>query len=442
MKVELRALPAFLLHLGGAVALLWSTVVAAVPEIQHWQTESGAEVYFVPAPQLPMVDARVVFAAGAARDGDKPGLASLTNRMLSMGANGMNADTIASKLERVGAATGQGSERDMAWVSLRSLVEPSKLDPAVEVLAQMMAKPDFPQEDFEREKSRTLVALEQQQESPAAVAEKAFYEAVYGDHPYGHQPLGTKESVQALNRADLQAFHQRFYVARNAVVAIVGALDRAAAKKLAERLVAGLPAGEHAPTLPDVPALQKGKTERIAHPSTQTHVRVGQPGIKRGDPDYFPLYVGNYALGGGGLVSRLNEEVREKRGLSYSVYSYFYPMARKGPFLMAMQTRNDQTDQGLKVLQDTLRGYLKQGITADELKAAKQNITGGFPLRIDSNSDMVEYLAMIGFYKLPLDYLQRFDDRIEAVTQKQINDAFRRHLDPEDMVTVIVGGGQ
>ena len=442
MKVDVRAMAAVALRATGVVALFWSVAAIAVPEIQHWQTENGAEVYFVPAPQLPMVDARIVFAAGAARDGDKPGVASLTNRMLSMGAAGMDADTIARKLERVGAATGQGSERDMAWVSLRSLVEPSKLDPAIDVLAQMMAKPDFPKADFDREQSRTLVALEQQQESPAEVAEKAFFKAVYGDHPYGHPPLGTKESIEALTRADLQAFHQRFYVARNAVVAIVGDLDRAAATKLAERLVAGLPAGEHAPPLPKVPALEKGQTQRIPHPSTQTHVRVGQPGIERGDPDYFPLYVGNYALGGGGLVSRLNEEVREKRGLSYSVYSYFYPMARKGPFLMAMQTRNDQTDQGLKVMRDTLRGYLKQGITADELKAAKQNITGGFPLRIDSNSDMVEYLAMIGFYKLPLDYLQRFDQRVEAVTSEQINDAFHRHLDPDDMVTVIVGGGQ
>lgn len=422
------------------LALVWAGTAAAVPEIQHWQTDNGARVYFVPAPQLPMVDARIVFDAGAARDEAKPGLASLTNRMLSMGAGGMDADTIARKLEQVGAATGQGSERDMAWLSLRSLVEPEQLDPAVDVLAQMLANPDFPQQDFERERARTLVALEQQRESPAQVAEETFYRAVYGDHPYASPPLGTKQGVESLRVGDLRAFHQRFYVARNAVVGIVGDLDRAAAEQLAQRLTAGLPEGQAAPGLPEVPALQQGATERIDHPSTQTHVRVGQPGMARGGADYFPLYVGNYALGGGGLVSRLNEEVREKRGLSYSVYSYFYPMARKGPFLMAMQTRNDQAEQGLEVLRDTLRGFLEQGITDDELKAAKQNITGGFPLRIDSNQDMVEYLAMIGFYGLPLDYLQRFNERVEAVTREQVNDAFRRRLAPDDMATVIVGG--
>lgn len=426
----------------GALALVWSGVATAVPEIQHWQTKNGAQVYYVPAPQLPMVDARIVFHAGASRDGDKPGLSSLTNRMLSLGAGGMDADTIARRLEQVGAVTGQGSERDMAWVSLRSLVEPAQLDPAVDVVAAMMAKPDFPQTDFEREKGRTLVGLEQQKESPSEVAEKAFYEAVYRDHPYAHPPLGTKESVEALSRDDLVQFHKRFYVASNAVVAIVGAVDRGGAEALAERLTAGLARGEKAPPLPEVPALKQGVTERINHPSSQTHVRVGEPGMSRGDPDYFALYVGNYALGGGGLVSRLNEEVREKRGLSYSVYSYFYPMARKGPFLMAMQTRNDQAQQGLEVLRETLRGFLKQGITAAELKAAKENITGGFALRIDSNQDMVQYLAMIGFYDLPLDYLSRFNERVEAVTLDQINDAFRRRLDPEQMVTVVVGGDQ
>ena len=425
-----------------AFALLWSGAVAAVPEIQHWQTDNGARVYYVPAPELPMVDARVVFDAGAARDGDKPGLASLTNRMLRMGADGMDADAIARALEQVGAQTSQGAERDMAWASLRSLTEPDQLDPAVEVTAKMLAAPDFPEEDFQRERSRTLVALEQQKDSPSEVANKAFYEAVYGDHPYAHPPLGTREGVESLSREDLQTFHRRYYVAGNAVVAIVGDLDRAGAERLAQRLTAKLPKGEPAPELPEVPVHEKGTTERIDHPSTQTHVRVGEPGMHRGDPDYFPLYVGNHALGGGGLVSRLNEEVREKRGLSYSVYSYFYPMARNGPFLMAMQTRNDQAEQGLEVLGETLRSFLAQGITEDELKAAKQNITGGFPLRIDSNQDMVGYLAMIGFYGLPLDYLQRFNERVEAVTREQVNDALRRRLDPQHMVTVIVGGAQ
>jgi len=431
------------------VALRWLTLLAVLPaalawanpDIQHWKTSNGAQVLFVRSPDLPMVDLRVVFHAGSARDGDQSGVASLTSRMLSTGAGGLDADQIASRFGDLGADFGAGSERDMAWVSLRSLSEAKLLDPAVDTLATVLTQPSFPVADFAREQKRTLAALEQEQQSPGAVATRAFYKALYGNHPYASMPMGTADSVKALTRDDLVAFHKRYYVARNAVVAIVGDLDQAAAKALAERAVGKLPAGEAASALPPVPALAASKVVRIKRPTTQTHILMGQPGDYRGDPDYFVLYVGNHALGGGGLVSRLADEVREKRGLSYSVYSYFVPMARKGPFMMGAQTRNDQTAETIKVMRATLDKYLKQGITAKELKASKENITGGFPLHIASNKDIVGYLAMIGFYHLPLDYLDKFNGKIEAVTRKQIDTVMRARVHPDRMITVIVGGG-
>jgi zinc protease len=169
---------------------------------------------------------------------------------------------------------------------------------------------------------------------------------------------------------------------------------------------------------------------------------MGGPGMSRRDPDYFSLYVGNHILGGGGLVSRLNEEIREKRGLSYSVYSYFSPMRRKGPYVLGLQTRNDQVGQALEIARETVKRFIKEGPTAEELEAAKKNITGGFPLRIDSNAEIVEYIAMIGFYGLPLDYLDTFSANVEAVTREQIRDAFRRRVVPDRMVTVVVGGNE
>ena len=418
----------------------WTAPATADIDIQHWRTEQGARVYFVPTHELPMVDVRVVFDAGAARDHGQPGLAVMTNHMLMQGAGGLSADAIAARLEDVGASVGKGAERDMAWLSLRSLTDPELLDPALETVARVLGNPDFPKEDLERERQRTLVALEQQQESPSEVAQEALYEAVFREHPYAHDPLGTAESVRNLSREDLQKFYGQFYTARNAVIAIVGDLDRAAAEAMAERLVAGLEPGEAAPALPAVPALTEPSERRIDHPSTQSHVRLGQPGIRRGADDYFALYVGNHALGGGGLVSLLMEEVREKRGLSYSVYSYFLPMARKGPFVLGMQTRNDQVDEGLKVLRETLRQFVDQGISEQQLEQAKKNIIGGFPLRIDSNQDQVQYLAAIGFYDLPLDYLDRFPERIEAVTREDVQRAFRAHVKPERMAVVVVGG--
>jgi zinc protease len=229
-------------------------------------------------------------------------------------------------------------------------------------------------------------------------------------------------------------------VARNAVLAIVGDVDRARAEQLAAQLAARLPAGERADPLPAVPRLEKASIERIYHPSAQTTVRMGAPGMHRGDPDYFPLYIGNHVLGGSGLVSRLSDELREKRGLSYSASSYFSPMEQDGPYLLSLQTRNDQADAALGVMRETLQKFVEEGPTDAELVAAKKNITGGFPLMIDSNAKILSYLVMIGFYGLPLDYLDTFSATVEAVTREQIIDAFRRRVQPDAMATVIVGG--
>jgi zinc protease len=177
----------------------------------------------------------------------------------------------------------------------------------------------------------------------------------------------------------------------------------------------------------------------IEHPSQQMHILMGQPGIRRGDEDYFPLYVGNHVLGGGGMISRLFAEIREKRGLSYSAYSYFSPMKQPGPFVAGLQTRADQAEEAIAVLKDNLRRFIAEGPTAEELEASKKNITGGFPLRIDSNNEILAYLAAIGIYDLPLDYLDTFNDRVEAVTIEQIRDAFARRVSPDTIVTVMVG---
>jgi zinc protease len=422
------------------VTWLYAAAAAAIPTIQHWQTGNGARVYFVPAPELPMVDISITFAAGSARDDGKYGLAELTNVLLDKGAAGLSADEIARRAEDLGAELGSGSARDMAWVSLRSLSDTAHLQPALELLRDIMARPDFNRRDFERERKRQQIAIRQSEQSPGTVASYRFYLATYGQHPYAMRPAGTVESLGELQLEDIRAYHARYYVARNAVLSITGDLDRKAAERLAEYLMSAVPAGERAAPLPPPAPLQEAEELRIFHPSTQTHVRMGQPGMHRGDPDYFPLYVGNHILGGAGLVSQLHQEVRENRGLSYGVRSYFIPMAQDGPFLISLQTRNDQVDEALGVARATLEKFVEEGPTEEELAAAKKNITGGFPLRIDSNSKIGDYLTMIGFHELPLDYLETFSDKVEAVTREQIMDAFRRRVLPERMVTVIVGG--
>ena len=422
-----------------ALALLWPTFAAAGPKIESWQTANGARVLFVAAPELPMVDVRVVFDAGSARDGERPGLASLTNDLLTEGAGPWSADELAARVESVGASLGSDSLRDMAFVSVRSLTEPKALDVAVETLAAVVAAPRFEAGAIERVRNARLVSLRQQEQSAGSVASKAFYRTLYGDHPYATDPDGTAESVSAVTREALQKFHRRYYVASNAVVAIVGALDRAQAEALAQRVMAGVPAGER-PAKVAKPRPPAPGEHPVTFPSTQTHIYLGQLGISRHDPDYFALLVGNHVLGSSGLVSLLGEEVRNKRGLSYSVYSGLLPMRQAGPFMAVAQTKNSQTAEAMTVIRQTIADFVANGPTAKQLDEARRNLTGGFPLRIASNGKIVEQLAVIGFYDYPLDWLDTYVTKVDAVTVEQVRDAFGRRIDPNGMISVVVGG--
>lgn len=426
-------------NLIGFILFVLSQAVWAGVDIQHWQTEQGARVYFVQTPSLPMVDVRVAFDAGSARDGDQFGLAALTSAMLDSGAGEWNADDIANRFESVGAAFSAGVSEDMAWLSLRSLTDKVLFDKALETFQAILAKPAFNEDDFQREKSRTLAGLKHREESPAALADIAFHKALYRDHPYAHPEEGMVETVAGFQVADLKQFHQTYYVAANAVVVVVGDVNKAQAEQIAAKLLAGLPVGEKPAEIPEVAMPERASSHHIEFPSSQTHVLSGLPGMHRKDPDYIALYVGNHILGGASLVSKLFDEVREKRGLAYSAASQFMPLYREGPFVMSLQTRNDQTAQAVKVMDDTLQAFIDNGPTEDELAAAKKNITGGFALRTDNNAKLTDYVSMIGFYRQPLDYLDTFPAKVAAVTAAEVKDAFKRRIRPERLQTVTVG---
>lgn len=423
------------------VASFFSTILFASPDIEHWTTKNGARVYFVHAPELPMVDMRIVFDAGAARDESDPGLAILSNGLMPEGAGGLTANEIAERFESIGARFGNSTHRDMATLSLRTLSEKTIFDKAVATLTTILTRPDFPKSAFERERSRLLTTLKRHKQSPGSQADEAFFGAVYEGHPYRLMSTGTEAGINGLTINKLKSFYKNYYVGRNAILAIVGDIDRSAAEQLAEILLGQLPEGQPAANLPKVMALKEGKIIRINHPSAQTHILVGQPGMKRGDSDYFALYVGNHMLGGSGLVARLSNEIREKRGLAYSSYSYFMPMRERGPFTIGLQTKNASAEEALAVLRETIGQFIKEGPTAKELEASKKNITGGFPLRISSNKKIINYIGMIGFYKLPLDYLDTFNRKVQAVTIEDIKKAFQKRIHMDKMVTVMVGGG-
>lgn len=419
-----------------AFALFFAHSALAGVKIEHWVSPSGARVYFVESRGLPILDVQVDFAAGSMCDPEgKSGLAALTRATLDNGAGKLDETAIAEQLADIGAALGGSADTDRASVALRTLAAKDKREPALAILKAVLQQPLFDAAIFEREKTRTIAALKEAMTRPDSIGGKAFWAAMYPQHPYGRQ--ATPESVAALNRDDLAAFHARYYNAANASITLVGDLSRQDAEKIAESITAGLPKGAPA-TLPAAPELAAGNTIALAHPASQAHVFIGLPAIERGNPDFFPLLVGNYTLGGGGFVSRLMKEVRDQRGYAYSVYSYFAPMRQTGPFQIGLQTKRSQARDAIKVARDVLAGFLRDGPSDEELAAAKANLTGSFPLRLDSNKKILENVANIGFYGLPLDYLDQYQARVRAVTVDEIKAAFARRVVPEKLITVTV----
>ena len=423
-----------------ALLSIWAASALAGPRIQHWQAPSGAEVYFVEDHDLPIVDVSVNFPAGSGFDSTKQsGLAALTQGMLDHGTAGLSEDDISRKLADVGAELGGNFDQDRAGFSLRTLSSAPERNAALQVLAGLLQRPSFPPAILAREKTRTIAALKDAQTQPEAIAVKDFARAVYGSHPYGLPPNGEIATVSRIQRPDVVKFYRTHYGANSAVVALMGDVTRAEAEAIAQQLTGALPPGGASAELPPVAPHIPPSELRVPHPATQSHILVGAPGITRTDPDYFTLYVGNYVLGGGGFESRLMKVVREKNGMAYSVYSYFFPLQQAGLFQIGLQTKKEQTDAALAMVRSTLDRYVEDGPTEQELTAAKDNIIGGFPLRIDSNKKIVEYLSLIGFYHLPLTYLDDFTGKVQQVTVAQIRDAFRRRVDPHAMATVIVG---
>jgi zinc protease len=417
-----------------------STLAFATPNIQHWQSPSGAKVLFVEDHDIPMLDVEVSFQAGSSFDAaEKSGVAGMTHQLLDAGSEGLSEDEISRGMADVGAEFGGDFDPDRSGISLRTLSSTEQRDKALDIMARVLQHPVFPEAILTREKVRLIAELKEEETKPEVIAEKAFHKAVFGTHPYALLGSGDVGSVDRISVADLKDFYHTHYQAAYAVVAIMGDATRAQAEAIAQQLTAQLPQSPAPAPLPKVAMKIPASEQRISHPASQSHILIGAPGMSRTDPDYFPLFVGNYTLGGGGFVSRLMNEVREKKGLAYSVYSYFMPLKQPGAFQIGLQTRKDQADEALKLVRSTLDGFVAQGPTEQELLAAKQNIIGGFPLRIDSNRKILGYLSVIGFYDLPLTYLDDFTRNVNQVTVAQIRKAFASHIDPQAMATVIVG---
>jgi zinc protease len=403
-----------------------------------------------------MVDVQIDFDAGSRRDPpNQAGLASVTSMMASKGLRaGPSADepaldenALGEAWADLGASFGAHASTDRMSLSLRSLTYPDLLAKAVQLAARQLATPSFPADVWVREREAMQASIREANTRPATLAERAFNQAIYGTHPYGFEL--TQESLARIEVPHMAALYRQLVLPCRAKVTLVGALDREQTDQLVGQLLSHLSVSSDAagsgvcltlPSVVEVSPLQQASEQRIAFDSAQAHVLLGQPGFKRDDPDYFALTVGNYILGGGGFVSRLTNEVRQKRGLSYSVYSYFSPAMHAGAFTIGLQTRPDQADQALQVSRDVLTRFVTDGPTDAELQAAKANLIGGFALRIDSNRKLLGGVADIAWNNLPLDYLDTWTQQVDKLTAADIRAAFQRKLQPQVMATVVLGG--
>lgn len=427
-----------------AVALMVAVPAWAGLPLEQWQTANGTKVMFVGTSAIPVIDVSVEFDAGSRLDpAGKSGLAALTNSMLEKGiAAGkgwkeMDEPQIMDAFADAGAIQSGKVSMDRGGYRLRVLSGQKRSDEVVQMMIRFLAHPAFPADVLKREKAIMTASIKEELTRPQNIGSRAFQKMVYGSHPYGQNP--TEVSVAAISRKDLVDFHRRYYVADRAVIGIVGDLTRKQAETMAENISAQLPVSScPMPVMPEVP-VQAGGNQVLPHPASQAHVFKGMAAVKRGDPDFFAMTVGNYILGGGGFSSRLMDEVREKRGLTYGVSSSFQTLVQPGPYIIGLSTEKSQVNDALAVVDQTLQAFLDKGPISAEMEAAKSHLTSSFVMNMEGNRKILELITMVGTYNLPMDYLDTWTDKIQAVTADDVRQAFGRKLSAEKMATVVVG---
>ena len=424
-----------------ALGMALSTSWVQAQQLMRWQTEQGAKVVFIESRNQPILDVRVDFNAGSWRDSpQKAGLSALTLSLLQAGTTQYSEQALAEKLADQGARLSSSIETERAGLQLRTLSSEPQRTAALALLTDLLANPSFPVAAVEREKKRTIEGLKQAETDAASVADRLLTSAIYPNHPYGYEALTSITTVSRIQRADILAFWQQHYQAASATVTLVGDISQQDARDIAQSLTQKLPRpSSPQATLNQVPAVASQSLIKRPHPSSQVHIMLGMPLLQRHDPDYYPLLVGNYILGGGGFDSRLMKVLRDQHGLTYGVSSYMSPLREAGPFVIQLATEKKNADKAANLIDSVVQQFITQGPTAEELTQAKNHLIGGFPLRLDNNRKLLDYAAVIGFYGLPDDFLSAYTQRIAAVSREQIQQAFARRVASQQWQRVMVG---
>jgi zinc protease len=411
---------------------------AALPRVEKTITENGLTVLLSEDHSLPFVTIDLLVDAGSRRDpAGKEGLARLCAKGLLLGTVQRKAAAINEELDFMGASLNASANRDYGVIHMRMLKD--ELDKGLDLFADVLTAPVFPREEIRKEVSTTLAEIRAAEDDPEDVAEKAFMKSLFPQEPYGHPVEGTKESVDKLQREDLLTFYGEYYHPNNSILVVAGDMTM---KELKDRLLSRLATWVRA----DMPQetfnrahSAEAKTVKVDRNITQANVIIGQEGVSRENPDYYALSVLNYILGGGGFASRLTEDIRNKRGLAYAVESFFDPGRYPGSFQIVLQTKNATAREAIAICRKQLELIREKPVSDEELEDAKKYLIGSFPMRFDTQAKLVNFLSQVQYYRLGLDYPERYASIIRGITKEEILRVARKYLHPDKAILVIVG---
>jgi|TARA_A100001015_G_scaffold310673_1_gene412512 zinc protease len=423
------------------IIMMLPNITQANIEISEYETSNGIKVLYSKSENIPMIDIKITFDAGSNRDGNLKGLSMLTHNLLDEGTTKLSAEEIASSFESTGAVFNTSVNKDKSSISLRSLADKKYLGPSLKTFLNILSDSTFPLKELSLQKDRTVSTIIEDESDPSDISMNLFFKEIYKNYAYGYPSIGEKSIIKNISRKDIVNFYKNNLNQKTAKIAIVSSLSKKDVEALSEKISKSL---ERKDILVDKNTIQlkKDNKEKYIYKkfnSEQAHIYIGGLAIKRGAKNHLPLYVGNYIFGGSGFSARLMQELRVKRGYTYGVYSYIYPMKNIGPFVIGIETKSEQAQISVELIHNMLQEFIENGPTNEEIKHAKEAIINGFPLRVDSNSDILNYLSMINYYDLPMDYLAKFTENISKITKKDIISAFKEEIDYKNLTTLVVG---
>ena len=438
-KLILLFILSFLLFLVSSNLITATAQEIKLPPIKKATLDNGLKLIVIEHHELPVVAFRLVLKSGSAYDPTgKAGLANLTAGLLRKGTKTRSATQIAEEIDFVGGSLGAGSGLDATYATCQVLTK--HFDVGLDLLSDIILNPTFKEDEIERLRKQTLAAIKQQKDDPRSVAEEKFREFVFGDHPYGQPSEGTEESIVDLTRDDIVNFHKKYYVPNNVILAVVGDVKSGEAiKKVKAKFSQWRGAEVTPPSLVEPPPIKGYQILLVDKPDlTQTYIRVGHLGIERKNPDYFAVRVMNYILGGGGFASRLMDEVRAKRGLTYGIRCNFDSYKLRGAYEVSTFTRNDSTAVAIGAIIEQIKRIRAEEVTDKELEDTKSFYNGYFPLQFETPSQIATQILNVELYDLGEDYIKNFRKNIKAVTKKDVLRVAQKYLDPDNLKLVVV----